>query len=112
MPWLVFEMALAGLAWMSMGVFLATVTAVVAVQLGLVPRRMRGRATIAALLGGAVIAAALHRFGLEGPLALDIGGRPFPTPSVLVGAVVGVVVVAGLSRRRPAAYPSGDEAPV
>ncbi|MEX2323785.1 MAG: hypothetical protein WEA29_08475 [Acidimicrobiia bacterium] len=99
MPWLVIEVALAGLAWLGMGVLLATATAVTAVQLGVVPGRMRGAATIAALLGGPVVAAVLHRFGLEGPFALDIGGRPFPTTWVLAGAVVGVIVLAGLSRQ-------------
>jgi hypothetical protein len=99
MPWLVFEVAVGGLAWLGMGVLLATATAVVAVRLGLFPPPMRGAATMAALVGGAVVAAVLHRFGLEGPFALDIGSQTFPTTWVLAGAVVGVMVLAGLSRR-------------
>lgn len=103
MPWLFFEVALAGLAWLGMGVLLATATAVTAVRLGVLPRRLRGAATIAALLGGAIVAAVLHRFGLEGPFALDIGGRPFPTTWVLAGAVVGVIVLIGINRDGSAA---------
>jgi hypothetical protein len=109
MPWLVFDVALDGLAWLGMGVLLATATAVTAVRLGVLPLQTRGAATIAALSGGGIVAAVLHRFGLEGPFALDIGARPFPTTWVLVGAVVGVLGAVLLSRRRSAVVQSGDE---